>query len=307
MGGSSGVFRGEHRSPQDIAAQLRNTAEKESRDFENSLSKIFNALLVKLNDRDAGAVRIRLEEIKAILGDTIESSVDTMFGGSVAKHTYVDGISDVDSLLVLQKNDELPPHKLLRLIAGTLKKQLDSIVSVSVGDMAVTVTYDKGPEIQLIPAIKSENSIKIPDSTSDAWSKIDPQRFSAALSKRNEECAGKLIPTIKLAKAINANLPQQLRLTGYHIEALGVAAFREYEGVKTTAVMLPHFFKAASQLVLSPITDKTGQSVHVDEHLGGANSDLRQALGHTLTRLHMRMLNASAAHSEARWRDLFGE
>ena len=82
MGGSSGVFRGEHRSPQDIAAQLRNTAEKESRDFENSLSKIFNALLVKLNDRDAGAVRIRLEEIKAILGDTIESSVDTMFGGS---------------------------------------------------------------------------------------------------------------------------------------------------------------------------------------------------------------------------------
>ena len=199
-------------------------------------------------------------------------------------------ISDVDSLLVLQKNDELPPHKLLRLIAGTLKKQLDSISSVSVGDMAVTVTYDKGPEIQLIPAIKSENSIKIPDSTSDAWSKIDPQRFSAALSKRNEECAGKLIPTIKLAKAINANLPQQLRLTGYHIEALGVAAFREYEGVKTTAVMLPHFFKAASQLVLSPITDKTGQSVHVDEHLGGANSDLRQALGHTLTRLHMRML-----------------
>lgn len=307
MGGSSGVFTGTQRSPQVIAAQLKKAAEEEARGFETSLARIFNSLLVKLNDRDAEEVRVRLKEIKEILGGYIESSMDTLFGGSVAKHTYVDGISDVDSLLIFQPSEEIPPHKLLRRIERTLKKQLDSAASVSCGDMAVTVAYNNGPEVQLIPAIKAAGSIKIPEPASDSWSKIDPQKFNAALSKRNIECAGKLIPTLKLVKAINVNLPKQLRLTGYHIEALGVAAFREYTGHKTTTAMLPYFFKASSQLVLAPITDKTGQSVHVDEYLGKANSDLRSALSHTLTRLHIRMLNASAAHSEARWRDLFGE
>ena len=59
----------------------------------HSTLRVLHLQVESANDRDAGAVRIRLEEIKAILGDTIESSVDTMFGGSVAKHTYVDGIS----------------------------------------------------------------------------------------------------------------------------------------------------------------------------------------------------------------------
>jgi hypothetical protein len=78
---------------------------------------------------------------------------------------------------------------------------------------------------------------------------------------------------------------------------LAIAAFRGYEGTKSTAAMLPVFFEKARELVLNPIKDSTGQSVHVDSYLGGLNSTERQAAGHLLNRIAKRMRNASAHQS----------
>lgn len=307
MGGSSGVFHGQQRSPQKIAENLKQVAQESARDFDSSLAKIFNDLLVKYNERDTTQVRIRLDSIKMILRESLDSSIDTLFGGSVAKHTYVDGISDIDSLLVFKEPEGQTPNKLIRKIENILREELGSSAVVTSGNMAITVEYKDGPEIQLVPAVKDNSLIKVPESTSNTWSSINPNNFNEILTRRNDECQGKLIPTLKLVKAINTNFPEQLKLTGYHIESLGVSAFRNYSGARTTSAMLPYFFKEASQLVLRPITDKTGQSVHVDGYLGSINSEQRQAISHALTRLHMRMLNASAAHSQARWLNLFGE
>jgi hypothetical protein len=90
------------------------------------------------------------------------------------------------------------------------------------------------------------------------------------------------------------------------MESLGIAAFRNYAGNKTTAAMLPTFFERARELVLSPIKDSTGQSVHVDGYLGPANSEARQAASHVLGRFARRMRNATAAGSTAQWQALFG-
>jgi hypothetical protein len=109
-----------------------------------------------------------------------------------------------------------------------------------------------------------------------------------------------------LAKAIIGQLPEAQRLSGYHIESLAIAAFRGYDGVKTPPTMLPVFFERARELVLAPIRDSTGQSVHVDQYLGPAQSELRQITGHLLGRLGRRMRNATAAQSTAQWRALFG-
>ena len=133
-----------------------------------------------------------------------------------------------------------------------------------------------------------------------------PENFQKALTRRNEECGGKLVPTIKLAKAVIGNLPDAQRLTGYHVESLAIAAFRSYDGTKTTAAMLPVFFEKARELVLSPISDSTGQSVHVDGYLGSANSVPRQAASHLLNRIAKRMRNASAYQSSDQWEALFG-
>jgi hypothetical protein len=90
------------------------------------------------------------------------------------------------------------------------------------------------------------------------------------------------------------------------MESIGIAAFRNYEGDRTTTAMLPTFFERARELVLSPIKDSTGQSVHVDDYLGPANSEARQAASHVLGRLARRMRNATAAGSTAQWQALFG-
>ena len=71
-------------------------------------------------------------------------------------------------------------------------------------------------------------------------------------------------------------------------------------------MMLPHFFDHAKERVNRPMTDSTGQSVHVDEYTGAANSPARANVSHILSRISKRLSNATAAESIAQWRDVFG-
>jgi hypothetical protein len=274
---------------------------------ETELGAVLAELLSVANSRDVTKVQDRLDEIKDALEGPLESSVDSLFGGSVAKHTYVDGLSDIDSLLVFDDPSflETRPSRAIATVAKILKDELGQSVEVNAGKLAVTVSYPDGQEIQLLPAFKTSAGLKVPSFKEDKWSGISPEKFQAALTRRNEQCGGKLIPTIKLAKAIIGNLPEQQRLSGYHVEALAIAAFRDYSGQKTTASMLPVFFEKARELVSSPIRDSTGQSVHVDGYLGGANSSQRESAAHVLGRIAKRMRNASAHQSKEQWKALF--
>ena len=138
-----------------------------------------------------------------------------------------------------------------------------------------------------------------------AWSRINPKAFTDALTRRNGECGGKLVPTIKLAKAIIATWPDAARLSGYHVESLAIDAFRGYRGPQTTAAMLPVFFERASSAVLSPLKDRTGQSIHVDKYLGKARSLERQKVSHWCSQVSKRMKNASTQGSLPQWKELF--
>jgi hypothetical protein len=309
MGGSSGTFRAGH-APAKVAQHIQRIASEKAAEFDVALGAEFARLLGRYNSRNTDETAERLAHIKAALGEELDGSFDTFFGGSVAKHTFVDGLSDVDSMLLISgKFAEATPSAMLSKITQTLAAALGSDVQVSYGQVAVTVKYPDGNEIQLVPCLESDgvSQLKVPAWENNAWSSIDPRQFRDGLTKRNDECGGKLIPTLKLAKAVNSTLPEAARLTGYHIESLGVAAFRGYEGEKTTVRMLPYFFKRASELVLEPIRDRTGQSVHVDEQLGPAGSPERRALSHALARIHQRMINASAAASRDRWLEILGE
>jgi hypothetical protein len=306
-GGGGGPFIG--RSPAELAKQIRDTEDKTAvREFETELSGIVSDLLAAANSRDVEKVQDRLDEIKGSLEGPLENSVDTLFGGSVAKRTYVDGLSDVDSLLILDDSSlkSAAPSEALKKVARIIQSDLGDSAEVTTGKLAVTVKYKDGMEIQLLPAFKTKDGVKVPSWRRDGWSHISPQKFQAALTKRNDECGGKLVPTVKLAKAVIATLPESQRLTGYHVESLAIEAFRDYSGPKTTVAMLPVFFDKARELVKSPIRDRTGQSVHVDEYLGKAGSSERESASHILSRIGKRMRNASAHKSQDQWRSLFG-
>jgi hypothetical protein len=308
MGGGGGGGPFVSRTPEQLRQKVRETEDQTAiKGFETTLGGLLSDLLASANSRDVEKVRDRLDEIKDALVGPLETTIDSLFGGSVAKHTYVDGLSDVDSLLVLDDPEwqTAKPSEAIQSVAEILSRELGNDVKVSSGRLAVTVAYPDGQEIQLLPAFKTAGGLKVPSFMGDEWSGIAPEKFQSALTTRNEQCAGKLIPTIKLAKAAVGTLPEQHRLSGYHLESLAIAAFRGYEGPKTTAAMLPVFFEKARELVASPIRDSTGQSVHVDAYLGDAGSPERVAAAHVLGRIAKRMRNASAHMSREQWEALF--
>lgn len=305
-GGNGGPFT--NRTPEQVAKLVRETEDDTAiKNFEVELSRLLGELLSSANSRDTDLVGERLAKIKGALTGQLETTIDSLFGGSVAKHTYVDGLSDVDSLLIL--NDSIlkgsRPSEALEEVAKVVRRTVGQGVTVSTGQVAVTIQFQDGMCLQLLPAFRTEDGLKVPSSQHDGWSGIAPDRFQNALTTRNNQCGGKLIPTIKLAKAIIGTLPESQRLTGYHIESLAIAAFRDYTGPKTTSAMLPVFFERARDLVGRPITDRTEQSIHVDEYLGPPGSKERVAAGHVLGRIAKRMRNASAHMSKDQWEFLF--
>lgn len=308
MGGSGGTFGRE--SPQSLRDRVRR-AEERARDAasETELARTLGELLGDYNSRDTQLVRERLTNLKDALEGTIEGTVDQIFGGSVAKRTYVDGLNDIDSLVLINDTDleDKTSQAALTHMERSIRDGVHEDVTVEKGRMAVTVEYQDGMTIQLLPAVRDEQGrLRVPSSRQDGWSNINPTAFSDALTRHNRQCSNRLVPTIKLAKAINGTLPEAQRLSGYHMESLGIEAFRGYQGDTTTSAMLPVFFERARELVLSPIRDTTGQSVHVDDYLGPANSLERVAISHVMGRIARRMRNATAAGSTAQWRSMFG-
>lgn len=290
-----------------LAEAVRKDTEESGAEYQVALAGYFNELLGAFNGRDVELVHKRLDRVKESLQDELESTFDQMFGGSVAKHTYVDGLSDIDSLLVINgsKFEREGPEKVLDQIVAILRPRIGDEATIDHGAMAVTVSYEDSMTIQLLPAIRSEGGLRIPAARQNRWSEIDPDAFRNALVKSNSECGGKLVPTIKLAKAVIGNLPEKYQLAGYHVESLAVVAFQGYKGEKTTASMLPYFFDRAKDLVLKAIRDPSGQSTHVDEYLGPDDSAVRQEVSHVLGGITKRMRTASASQSKGQWEALF--
>lgn len=301
MGGSGGGFFPDP----DIAKQLRE-AEARSGDqqFEAKVSGVIDSLLSKYNNRDIEAIQRHLDTIVSALEKDIEDSLSIRFGGSVAKHTYVDGISDIDALVLLDKSDlrdkspsDVKKYFFERLIARFPRTDIKE------GRLAVTLKFSDY-EIQLLPAIRHEGGFKIADSAGTRWSSIKPIEFTDALTRTNQNNGGKVVPTIKLAKSIMKDLPESQQLSGYHVEAIAVQAFQVYEGPKRTKQMLKHFFEAASGLVLRSVRDSTGQSTHVDDYLGSNGSQQRNKISKALDRICRKMKNADGAHSLEQWKSV---
>ena len=89
-------------------------------------------------------------------------------GGSVAKHTYVDGLSDVDALVIQGEGlygGQLP-EEVKRGLADILRRGLPraDVRNIREGTLAVTVEFIDGMEIQLLPAVVSTAGVAIASS-----------------------------------------------------------------------------------------------------------------------------------------------
>ena len=310
MGGSGGggYFYGSPK-PDRLIASVR-SAEQQAADqeFTSYVCAFLADALARFNNRDVEGTHAILDKVKQELSEEFEDTVGLMFGGSVAKHTYVDGLSDVDALVVLKETivEEDTPAKLVKLFAEKLRARFGRAEeTVKEGRLAVTLNVE-GKLIQLLPAMRSGDGFKISSPDGRDWSRINPRKFADKLTSANQALDGKLVAVIKLVKSINSIQPEQRQLSGYHIESMAINVFKGYSGPRNTKDMLQHFFKTAPEQCRKPIKDSTGQSVHVDEYLGEENSTPRLVVADALGRIGRRLANADGARSLEEWRSVLG-
>lgn len=310
MGGSGGgsFFSGTSKSPEDIAKNIR-TEEERAKNiaFDTDVSGLIKNLLVNVNDRDTESIQRHIKTITSAIHSEIDGTIDLRYGGSVSKHTYVNGLSDIDFLAILNKSDlaDSDPQTVKEYFFERISQRLPN-TDVSMGNLAITVKFSSEIEIQVLPALKHEGGVRIPSSRrSNEWSHvIRPGDFAKALRYANTKMDGKLVPVIKIAKSITSAFSESRQMSGYHIEALAIQIFNKYEGEKTPKSMLKHFFSEGAKAVLSPIRDKTGQSVHVDDYLNEPNSLQRKMVSDSLGNVARKMQNADGSRDLRFWEQI---
>lgn len=305
MGGSGGGFyRGADSF--DFGKKFRKS-EQESidKEFVIKVSKLLAELLAKYNDRDVDATSKHLETIKAKIEKELETSVNLVFSGSVARHTYINGFSDVDALLVIDNSNLIgsSPEK-VRFEIGKLIQERFPKTNVKVGSQAITIDFHD-QKIQILPSIKTKSGFKISDESGKVWSNIKPKEFAVKLTDVNRKMDSKLVPTIKLIKSIVVQNDSS-KISGYHAESLAIDIFKTYKGEKTVKSMLKHFFDESSSRVLKPVRDRSGREIGVDEALGPENSLNRRIIANSFNRISKRMNNADGSQNIEMWKKLLG-
>lgn len=278
--------------------------------YNSEVNSLLQDALKTYNERDTNAIRTHIDVLREAIERDIEGTVDLVFGGSVRKHTYVNGLSDIDALVLVHKTslERSSPQEVLNYFASQIRQRLPN-TDVSVGKLAVTVRYSDRCELQLLPALKTATGFKIASSLSEGqWSNVvRPDAFARKLTSINQTCAGRVVPVIKLFKvAVKEVFPKNLKLSGYHAESLAIEAFERYEGSRAYKDMLIHLCRTASNLVKAPIRDRTGQSLHVDDYLGSQDSQDRLRVSSYLGRLAKRMETADKQQSIETWQEWFG-
>ena len=131
------------------------------------------ALLAQHTRRNTQAVTQRLESMCGFLRQE-GNVVQTMFGGSVRKGTYATGLSEVDAVLIMNQSSLVnqPPERAIDYVRETIQDQLRQN-TVSAGNLAVTVSYSDGTEIQILPAIRTNSGgVRIANPGSNQWSNV---------------------------------------------------------------------------------------------------------------------------------------
>jgi hypothetical protein len=277
--------------------------------YETDTNSYLQDVLADVNSRDPEIVNSHLKTVQDALFQETGEAIPLRQGGSMRKHTYVDGLSDVDVLAILNKSEleNEPPSRLLDYFADQLRHRLPN-TDITTGSLAVTVKFSDGYEIQVLPALTTKTGIRIATADGKEWSNvIRPDKFAEKLTSVNQANGNAVVPVIKLYKVINSQLPEDARLSGYHIESLAINAFDGYSLSRSRKDMLLYFAQYASTHVLNPIVDSTGQSRHVDDKLGTANSPEREKASASINGIVAQMKSGESEAQVDRWKQLMGE
>lgn len=153
MSGGGGF--GGYRSIGTSSQLSSSTSGAQASQHEIEMNEFLEDLLKDYNKRDVAAIRTHLNEIEKVLGREIEGLDRILFGGSISKNTFIEGASDVDALVILDraKYKDATPKELQNAFAKMLQQRFPR-TEIKCGSLAVTIKY-KDYEIQLLHALRN--------------------------------------------------------------------------------------------------------------------------------------------------------
>lgn len=301
-GGSGG---GWHRFPRGYPPRdiIKPASDRTDEKFlSTQVSNMLQEKLKEINAHDYEAIDRHKRAIVNKLKSEYEVEV-IRFGGSHARITDVQGLSDVDVLVTLGDFEEgKSSNQLIADFVSALKERFPKTKVDPPGKMAATITFSDGLEIQILPAFRYRDGYRISDPSGKGWIKTFPNRFARELTSVNKKQFEKVVPTIKLIKTIcHAN---NIDVKSYHLENMALKSFEHYTGDKTLPRMLKHFLNQAKSLCLKPIPDPSGQSKYVD---GNLSKSERGRMARDFSKMETKIDEAMKSKSLERWTALFNE
>jgi len=304
MGGSGGYGSARRQEatwqPADLEHSLAQTRQQAT---EAEVASVIQDALAQINQIDTQALNRHKQEIFQALKSAFEEADRLHGGGSYSQNTYVDGISDIDMLFVLDafSSSKIANKESSKAVLADMEKRLRQrfpTTDIKSGRMAVTLTFSDGLELQVLPAFRYHSGFRVPDYRGSRWVEAHPDVFKRLLQQRNKEMGGQLVPCIKLAKQICDN--QGVEVKSYHLSNMAVKAFEHYTGTKSREDMLRHFFNKAKELTATRMRDVTGQGAYVDNHL--TSNAQRIGLAQQLSAIEQKIARAEGKASE--WQKL---
>lgn len=301
MGGSGGSGWS-NRPPKDldklITAAEGETGEKYQK---TQVENFLNEKLEDFNDHDYEKLNQHREQIERKLQSEFENFEALLYGGSHSRYTDVNKLSDIDILAVLgdtsqiEESSNVAINNLVTLLRDRFPES-----NIQRGKMAATIRFSDGIEIQVLPAYRDGDGFYIPNPADSRWVRTCPTRVANQLTGLNQQLSGKVVPVIKLAKAIC--YAKGIEIKSYHLENIALQAFSVYTGQKTQSQMLKHLFNQAKTLVLLPMSDPCGQSADITSNL---TSNERTKLAKGFSKLENSIETAMTSSSLEPWNDLF--
>ena len=250
-----------------VRRELLNDAEKdtESRHSATAVEDYLSEKLKEINDLDYEAINAHRDSIENALGKEFE--IERMsFAGSHGRRTDVDEFSDIDLLATFRSKSDLPnsSDEAIAVLAKRLRERFPR-TSIETGDMAVTVKFKDGLEVQVLPAYRMGSSIRIPDVNSAGWKSSNPTVHARKLRETNENCGRQVHSAIKLAKQLFDR--NRMGLKSYHVENMALKAFEHFSGPFSNRNMLRHLINRSKSLVHQRMADRAGQTADVSDYL----------------------------------------
>jgi hypothetical protein len=243
--------------------------------------------------------------ISEYLDDLLEECTDSCrrvfancefsISGSLWKHTFAFGVSDIDVLCAFNSRELSPNHVVSRLASAFSSTRTPIIAHQT----HVTLPSPFGVTIDIVPVVVDSGEIALIHSSGGRWVRARPELFATVLQQANLSSQNTLKPSIRVLKSLLSRCSSAPLLKGHHIEAICVHAASEFAGTFKITTLLEFILSQLPRLANLHFVDTSGQLQFIDDYLGASDSDERCRLSAYLTDYRARMADTHFLRSAA--------